>query len=58
MIALSHAMNLSVTAEGVEMEYHLQESKKLHVDSAQGYFLAQALKADELMNFYRIYKAS
>jgi len=58
MIALGHAMNLSVTAEGIEVDSHFQESKRLRVDSAQGYFLAEPLKAEELMDFYRIYKAS
>jgi diguanylate cyclase (GGDEF)-like protein len=58
MIALGHAMNLSVTAEGIEIDHHLQESKKLQVDSAQGYFLAKPLKADKLIDFYLRHQAS
>jgi len=58
MIALGHALNLSVTAEGIEVDSHFQESKRLHVDSAQGYFLAQPLKAEKLMEFYRTHMAS
>jgi EAL domain-containing protein (putative c-di-GMP-specific phosphodiesterase class I) len=52
MISLGHALDLSVTAEGIEIDRHLQESIKLNVDSAQGYFLAEPLAAEELLNFY------
>jgi len=52
MISLGHALDLSVTAEGIEIDKHLQESIKLNADSAQGYFLAEPLAAEELLNFY------
>ncbi len=58
MIALGHAMNLSVTAEGIELDSHLQESRRLRVDSAQGYFLAKPLKAKKLMQFFDEHKAA
>ncbi len=55
MIALGHVLNLSVVAEGIEVDKHLEMSKSLHMDSAQGYFLAKPLKADELFEFYKTY---
>ncbi len=53
MIALGHVMNMSVVAEGVEIDKHLEISKKLHIDAAQGFFLAQPLEADKLHEFYQ-----
>ncbi len=50
--ALGHVMNMSVVAEGVEIDKHLQMSRLLHIDSAQGFYLAQPLEADELHAFY------
>jgi len=55
MIALGHVLNLSVVAEGIEVDKHLEMSKRLHMDSAQGYFLAKPLHADELYDFYKTY---
>ncbi|MEA3522378.1 MAG: EAL domain-containing protein [Campylobacterota bacterium] len=56
MVALGHVMNMSVTAEGIEVDSHLQESKKLNVDAAQGYFLAEPLAADQIIDFYKTFQ--
>ena len=51
--ALGHVMNMSVVAEGVEIDKHLEISKLLHIDAAQGFYLAEPLEADELHAFYK-----
>ena len=55
MIALGHVMNMSVVAEGVEIDKHLEISKMLHIDAAQGFYLAEPLKADKLHEFYKAF---
>ncbi len=51
--ALGHVMNMSVVAEGVEIDKHLEMSKKLHIDAAQGFYVAEPLEADALYDFYK-----
>lgn len=55
MIALGHVMNLSVVAEGIEIDKHLEVSKMLHIDAAQGFYLAEPLEADRLPDFYKTF---
>jgi diguanylate cyclase (GGDEF)-like protein/PAS domain S-box-containing protein len=51
IIAMSHSMNLKVTAEGVEHQEQLQFLASRGCDEIQGYILAQPLPADELAGF-------
>jgi diguanylate cyclase (GGDEF)-like protein len=53
IVALGHAMDLCVTAEGIEIDSHFKESKRLLIDSAQGYYFAKPLEADALLSFYK-----
>ncbi len=57
MIALGHVLGLSVVAEGVEVDKHLEMSRALQIDSAQGYFLAKPLEADILHDFYKTFNS-
>ncbi len=49
MVALGHVLNMSVVTEGIEVEGLLEESRRLHADAAQGYFVSQPKKAQELL---------
>jgi EAL domain-containing protein (putative c-di-GMP-specific phosphodiesterase class I) len=48
IIAMSEALKLNVTAEGVETEEQLTLLKGLSCQRAQGYFLSKPMPADEL----------
>ncbi|HEY1222898.1 MAG TPA: EAL domain-containing protein, partial [Acidimicrobiales bacterium] len=48
IIAMSKALNLDVTAEGVETREQLTLLKELSCQRAQGYLLAMPMPADEL----------
>jgi diguanylate cyclase (GGDEF)-like protein/PAS domain S-box-containing protein len=48
VINLSHALGLSVVAEGVETEEQLVAIRALGCDRAQGFYWSQSLPADEL----------
>ena len=45
MIELSHALDLTVTAEGVESERELTDVASLGADRAQGFHLSRPLTA-------------
>jgi len=47
IIAMAHSLDLSVIAEGVEQEEHMQLLRKMHCDMVQGYFVAHPLPASE-----------
>ena len=47
IIAMAHSLKLSVIAEGVELEEHMQLLRKMHCDMVQGYFIARPLPASE-----------
>jgi diguanylate cyclase (GGDEF)-like protein len=47
IIAMAHSLELSVIAEGVEREEHLQLLRKMHCDMVQGYFISHPLPAGE-----------
>ena len=46
-IAMAHALNLTVLAEGVETRQHFEILKSLGCDVIQGYLFAQPLSAEE-----------
>ena len=47
IIAMAHSLGLSVIAEGVEKEAHVQLLKTMHCDIVQGYFISHPLPARE-----------
>ena len=47
IIAMAHSLKLSVIAEGVELEEHMQLLRKMHCDMVQGYFIARPMPASE-----------
>ena len=54
VIALAHNLNLSVIAEGIEVEEQLQFLKENNCDSAQGYLLSKPLMFDNVLeNIYK-----
>jgi EAL domain-containing protein (putative c-di-GMP-specific phosphodiesterase class I) len=48
MVALGHALELHVTAEGIETLQILQHVKRLCCDSLQGFWLGKPMPADDL----------
>jgi len=48
IIAMAHALDLDVTAEGVERREQLDVLERLGCDAVQGYFLARPLPAEEI----------
>jgi len=48
IIAMAHAVDLTVVAEGVENETQLELLRQLGCDQAQGYYLGKPLPAEEL----------
>lgn len=51
MIEMSHAMDLTVIAEGIETEQDLQVLRELGCDQAQGYHIAPPMRATELVKW-------
>jgi diguanylate cyclase (GGDEF)-like protein len=51
LISLSHALGLTVVAEGVEDPRHVISLTELGCDVAQGYLFGKALPATEITNF-------
>jgi diguanylate cyclase (GGDEF)-like protein len=47
IIAMAHSLELSVIAEGVEQEEHMQLLRTMHCDMVQGYFIARPMPASE-----------
>lgn len=52
IIAMAHSLDLSVIAEGVELEEHMQLLRKMHCDMVQGYFIARPMPASELEEMF------
>jgi diguanylate cyclase (GGDEF)-like protein len=50
IIALSRALHLDVTGEGVETQHQMAQLRGLGCDTAQGFFFARPLTADALGN--------
>jgi len=48
IIALAHALNMEVVAEGVETEAQLEILQKLHCDQVQGFLLARPASAVQM----------
>jgi diguanylate cyclase (GGDEF)-like protein/PAS domain S-box-containing protein len=48
IIAMAHALDLDVTAEGVERREQLDVLERLGCDAVQGYFLARPLAAEDI----------
>jgi len=57
-IAMAHALNLKVVAEGVETEAQLDELRELSCEFAQGYLFSPALEANNFCDFVEAYLAS
>lgn len=51
MIEMSHAMDLTVIAEGIETVQDLQVLRELGCDQAQGYHIARPMRATELVKW-------
>jgi EAL domain-containing protein (putative c-di-GMP-specific phosphodiesterase class I) len=62
LISLSHALGLTVVAEGVESQAHVTALTELGCDIAQGYLFGKALPATDITGFLgktgRMYEAS
>jgi len=58
MIDMSHAMNLTVIAEGTETEQELRVLRALGCDQAQGYHIARPMRAEELIKWAKCHQPS
>jgi EAL domain-containing protein (putative c-di-GMP-specific phosphodiesterase class I) len=47
IIAMAHSLKISVIAEGVETEDHMQLLRQMHCDMVQGYHIAHPMPASE-----------
>ena len=50
ILSMAEALNLSVTAEGIEDEHQLAALRELHCDRVQGYYLARPMPAAAMRN--------
>ena len=50
IIALAHAMNIKVIAEGIELKEQVDQLKEWNCDFAQGYFFSRSLTAQAASN--------
>lgn len=57
-IAMVHALDLTVVAEGVENRAQYQVLKEQRCDIAQGYFFAKPMTEEQLISFLRNYPMS
>jgi EAL domain-containing protein (putative c-di-GMP-specific phosphodiesterase class I) len=51
IISMSHSLGMSVIAEGVEQEEHMQVLLQMHCDHVQGYYISRPLTADKFEAF-------
>lgn len=51
IINLSHSLDMSVTAEGVETEEHISLLEKFNCDHIQGYYISEPLPAEKIEKF-------
>lgn len=56
IISIARAMDLKVTAEGVEDVRCLNQLKVLGCDEVQGFYFSKALNENELINWYNAYR--
>lgn len=53
---LAHALNMDVTAEGVETDKHVQYLKENKIDILQGFYYSKALPSEEIIDNVNEYK--
>jgi len=53
IISMSHSLGMSVIAEGVEQEEHMQILLQMHCDHIQGYHISRPLTAHKFEDFIR-----
>src|SRR5690606_26067690 len=53
IVAMAHALGLSVVAEGVETDEQLLEMRRLGCEYAQGFHLSRPTSADEIARLLR-----
>ena len=56
IVGLARAMQLTVTAEGVETEGQMAALTALGIDDAQGYLLARPMPADDFTAFLTVWR--
>jgi len=49
IIDMAHNLNMSVVAEGVETEQHLEILRDMDCDSIQGYLISRPVAEDQLL---------
>ena len=54
IIALGHALGLTVTAEGVETDAHVKLLREQGCDEMQGYFFSRPITADKLVELLAV----
>ncbi|MCD1260474.1 EAL domain-containing protein [Paenibacillus athensensis] len=57
IIAMSHSLGLSVTAEGVEIHQQLDNLRSLDCDFIQGYYIGKPMPSEQFTSFYHQYLA-
>ena len=58
IIALGHSLGMTMIAEGVESEEHLQTLRQFDCDEIQGYWLSRPLPAKECLEFIQAHEQS
>ncbi len=53
IISMSHSLSMSVIAEGVEQEEHMQVLLQMHCDHVQGYYISRPMTAHKFEDFIR-----
>ncbi len=56
IIALGHSLGMTMIAEGVESEEHLQTLRQFDCDEIQGYWLSRPLPAKECLEFIQAHE--
>jgi len=51
IISMSHSLGMSVIAEGVEQEEHMQTLLQMRCDHVQGYYISRPITADKFEEF-------
>ncbi|OQY16361.1 MAG: hypothetical protein B6I36_10385, partial [Desulfobacteraceae bacterium 4572_35.1] len=51
IVALGHALDLKIVAEGIETEFQRQYLAELQCEEAQGYFFSKPVAAQEFVKF-------
>jgi len=56
IIALGHNLQLSIIAEGVEKEEHMELLKSLRCEESQGYYISRPLPEQQFIEFIKLWK--